>query len=161
MQTKRRAISPIIATLLLIAIAVGAGVVVYVFTTGLTGSLTQSGGQQVGDELSMDAYAYSQGTSLTVYVRNVGSGTVTIDSSAGLFFNGQVVSDQPSSHPGGTSGSCYALSTSYQLTPGTVCWLYFNGSAVTGAASGASNQVKLVTKDGGTFLFNVVAGRSG
>jgi flagellin-like protein len=37
---KKRAVSPVIATLLLIAIAVAAGIVLYIFVTGFAGSLT-------------------------------------------------------------------------------------------------------------------------
>ena len=151
---ERRGISPIIATLLLIAIAVAAGIVVYVFVNGLAGNLTQSGGQQVSEQVSLDAYSYTAGTSLTMYVRNVGSATITIDSAAGLFFNGQVIADV-----GSGAGSCNMMA--YSMAPGIECSLKFTATSVTGAASGTSNQVKVLTKDGGTFVFNVIAGRSG
>jgi len=39
-ENKRRAVSPVIATLLLIAIAVAAAIIVYAFVTGLIGGLT-------------------------------------------------------------------------------------------------------------------------
>ena len=57
--TARRAVDPIIATLLLIAIAVAAGIIVYVYVNSLAGGLTQSGGQQVSKQLSMDSYAFA------------------------------------------------------------------------------------------------------
>ena len=47
MKFSRRAVSPIIATLLLIAIAVAAGVLVYVYVNSLSGNLTSSNGNQV------------------------------------------------------------------------------------------------------------------
>jgi len=51
----RRGISPIIATLLLIAIAVAAGIVVYVFVNGRSGNLTQGGGQQTSERLQLQS----------------------------------------------------------------------------------------------------------
>jgi flagellin-like protein len=45
----RRGVSSIIAALLLIAIAVAAGVLLYVFSIGLLGSLQGTGGQQTKD----------------------------------------------------------------------------------------------------------------
>ncbi len=90
---ERRAISPIIATLLLIAIAVGAGIIVYVFVTGLAGTLTGSGGQQVTQQLQLQAYTFnpipggSTGTGQVVnfFLKNVGSSSLTI---ANVYFDG-------------------------------------------------------------------------
>jgi flagellin-like protein len=48
----RKAVSPVIATLLLIAIAVAAGIILYVFVSGFTGSLTQTSGQQAAEQLA-------------------------------------------------------------------------------------------------------------
>ena len=50
---KRKGISPIIATLLLILIAIAAGVLVYAYVTGYIGSSTQNGGGTV-DTLKLD-----------------------------------------------------------------------------------------------------------
>jgi flagellin-like protein len=48
MTTRRRsAVSPVIATLLLIAIAVAAAIIVYAFVTGLIGGLTGGGGSNL------------------------------------------------------------------------------------------------------------------
>src|SRR5271169_6788870 len=44
---KRSAVSPVIATLLLIAIAVAAAIIVYAFVTGLIGGLTTTGGSSL------------------------------------------------------------------------------------------------------------------
>src|SRR5271165_2328317 len=46
-QKKRSAVSPVIATLLLIAIAVAAAIIVYAFVTGLIGGLTTTGGSSL------------------------------------------------------------------------------------------------------------------
>src|SRR2546428_2108431 len=85
----RGAISPIIATLLLIAIAVAAGIIVYVFTTSITGNLTQGGGTQVSEQVSMDAYTYPSppGTAPVIVLRNVGGGAITLNQ---IFFDGNL-----------------------------------------------------------------------
>jgi FlaG/FlaF family flagellin (archaellin) len=46
-RKKRLAVSPVIATLLLIAIAVAAAIIVYAFVTGLIGGLTSSSGSNL------------------------------------------------------------------------------------------------------------------
>ncbi len=46
--TARKAVSPIIATLLLIAIAVAAGIIVYVYVNSLCGNVTGGGGGDPG-----------------------------------------------------------------------------------------------------------------
>ncbi|MDG6956872.1 MAG: type IV pilin, partial [Nitrososphaerota archaeon] len=76
--SQRRAVSPIIATLLLIAITVAAGVIVYVFVTGLSGNLTKSGGNQVTEQISLDSYNFQSPTFLTMYLRNTGTSAQTI-----------------------------------------------------------------------------------
>ena len=47
LRKKRLAVSPVIATLLLIAIAVAAAIIVYAFVTGLIGGLTSSSGSNL------------------------------------------------------------------------------------------------------------------
>lgn len=157
---RRRGIDPIIATLLLIAIAVAAAIIVYVFTTGLAGGLTSGGGTQVTEQLSMDANVYSPiGSGVAVYVRNTGTSTITLDSGA-FFFDGLVATD---SHTGFSGTACQALSTAYSVPVGTVCYISFTTtpSGVEGATAGTSHTVKIVDKTGGTFVFTVIAGRSG
>jgi FlaG/FlaF family flagellin (archaellin) len=56
---RRRAVSVVIATLLLVAISVTAGVLVYVFVNGLAGNLTQSGGQPVTEKLLIQSHTFA------------------------------------------------------------------------------------------------------
>ncbi len=159
---KRRGIDPIIATLLLVAITVAAGVIVYVFVTGLSGNLTASGGSQVTEQVSMDAYVYNPiGSGVAVYVRNVGTATTTLDSSA-MFFDGLAATD---THTGFAGKACQALATTYQIPVGTSCYFSFTttptNNAANAATSGTSHTIKVVSKTGGTFVFTVIAGRSG
>src|SRR5271168_3610744 len=90
--SRRRAVSPIIATLLLIAIAVAAAIIVYVFVNSLAGGLTQGGGQQTTERLQMQSYNFqlsppapNSGTAcgcagqiLQLFLLNSGSSSTTI-----------------------------------------------------------------------------------
>jgi flagellin-like protein len=92
--THRRAVSPIIATLLLIAIAVASGIIVYVYVNSLAGGLSSGGGTQVSSQLQLQAYSFTgvSGTSVTsngvvadVFLQNTGSSSLTISS---VYFDG-------------------------------------------------------------------------
>ena len=75
-----KAISPIFATLILIAIAVIAGVVVYMFTSGTLATMT-GGGTAGQEKISIQAVQVNSGVtgavSITVYAQSQGD-TVTI-----------------------------------------------------------------------------------
>jgi flagellin-like protein len=70
----KKAISPILATLLLIVIAVAAIVVTYAWVM----TYMTSTGTQAGIMLRKDAVSWSNGL-ITIYVRNVGTADATID----------------------------------------------------------------------------------
>ena len=82
-----RAVSEIIAALLLIAIAVAAAVLLYVFSIGLLGSLGSSGGQQTKEQVIMEAYSFPISGPLVLTVRNVGSSSENL-AGADYFVNG-------------------------------------------------------------------------
>ncbi len=73
-----KAISPIFATLILIAIAVIAGVVVYMFTSGTLATMT-GGGTAAQEKVSVQGVQEVSTTSIAVYAQNMGTGTVTIN----------------------------------------------------------------------------------
>ncbi|HYB02985.1 MAG TPA: archaellin/type IV pilin N-terminal domain-containing protein [Nitrososphaerales archaeon] len=71
---QKKAISPIIATLLLILIAIAAGVVVYAYVIGFVGNSTSNAGGST-DSLSVDQLYLTHVTTsapVTAYVRNLG-----------------------------------------------------------------------------------------
>jgi flagellin-like protein len=154
---ERRAVSPIIATLLLIAISVAAGIIVYVFSSSLTGSLTQGGGQEVSDQVSMDAYSWPSGSPSFV-LRNVGSSTVTISA---IYFDGNLCQTNGNVC---TAAPSYTTGTSPLCQAGPVCTTgeYVSTSlTVNSQPSGSSHILRVLTSDGGTFTFTLIAGRSG
>ena len=177
-QQRRRAVSPIVATLLLIAISVAAGVIVYVFTTGLAGTLTNSHVNQLTEQISLDAYNFqtSPPNFLTMYLRNTGTGAVTVNA---IYFNGSpanfygtcgsglagVTSTTTVATTAISSGSTSTALTSAifptALPQGAQASCQLNVYGFGTASSGTSYQVTIATVDGGKFIFNVVAGQTG
>ena len=68
------AISPVIATLLMIAIAVVASLVAYAWVMGYMGGTTTKAGKAI----QLPSFAVDSGQNLRVYVQNVGQGSVEI-----------------------------------------------------------------------------------
>jgi len=80
---RRRAVSPIIASLLLIAIAVAAGIIVYVYVNSLAGGLTSGGGGQVSQQIQMQSYTFNtvkSGQVIDVFLENTGGSSLSISS---------------------------------------------------------------------------------
>lgn len=161
--TRRRAVSPIIATLLLIAIAVAAGIIVYVFVNSISGNLTQQGGQQVSEQVSMDAYTFpSAGTAPVFVLRNVGSTTVSMNQ---IYFDGtlcQATTFLCSFTTITTTGGCTtAVANTVPVVCGTGTYASITLALSTAQTAGSSHLIRVVTADGGTFTFSIIAGRSG
>ncbi len=92
---RRRAVSPVIATLLLIAIAVAGGIIVYVYVNSLAGGLTAGGGQQVAVQVQLQAYTFNtagtgNGQVLDIFLKNVGGASVTISA---IYVDGNVLTE--------------------------------------------------------------------
>jgi flagellin-like protein len=138
-----RAVSQVIAALLLIAIAVAAAILLYVFAIGLLGSLGSGGGQQTKEQVIMEGYNFVGGSILSVTLRNVGPATVGM-SKADYFINGVSVT------PG---------TACQDLTPTASCQLSltYSGSSL---VNGAAYPFKIVTPEGGVFSYSVIAGGS-
>jgi flagellin-like protein len=141
----KRAVSAIIAALLLIAITVAAAIMVYVFSIGLLGSLQSGGGQQTKEQLIMEAYDWNPSTSLALTVRNVGPATITF---ADVFINGVLTAP--------ATGGCMGATPT--LAVGSSCVLTLSG--LTGYSSGVEYPIKLVTIDGAVFSYSAIAGSS-
>ena len=86
MIKKRRGISTFIATLLLMVLAVSAGVVIYAYTMGYLGNF---GGPQTMGAVSLDTWSLDPVTNgLTAYIRNIGKSTFQLDT---VYVNGKLV----------------------------------------------------------------------
>jgi|SRR5665647_1529831 len=78
-----RAISPVIATLLMIAIAVVASLVTYAWVMGYMNFTTEKTGKAI--QIQSISYPSTGGNVFTVYVQNVGDSDLTLSS---VFING-------------------------------------------------------------------------
>lgn len=80
-RMKRKGVSPVIATLLLIVIAVTAAILAYVWVTGymgrVTGTVEQQTAEQMQERIKINAVTTGTG-SVTISVANIGEVDVTI-----------------------------------------------------------------------------------
>jgi flagellin-like protein len=147
-----RGISTIIAALLLIAIAIAAGVLLYVFSMGLIGSLQGSGGQQVKDQLVMEAYQWpSTFGTLTLDLRNTGSSTINIG--AATYYVGGALES-------GACGTFSSGSSATGLVPGGTCVDAITIGTPASFSGGVGYVLKIGLADGGMMSYSVIAGQS-
>ncbi|MGB9740225.1 MAG: archaellin/type IV pilin N-terminal domain-containing protein [Candidatus Bathyarchaeia archaeon] len=116
----KKAISPILATLLLIVIAVAAIVVTYAWVmTYMTNTSTQA-----GIMLKKDAVSWPASNTITIYVRNVGTADATIDavyigtSSTNMALQSSVTYN-PTNRLVEKNGGNITISVTYTWTPKT------------------------------------------
>ena len=145
-KSKKRAVSPIIAVLLLIAIAVAAAILVYVWTIGVTGVLTAGLSPPPKEQLVLDAYYWQNKSGapifpLTLYFRNVGSTDVVLDA---IYVSGTRVT------------SSIGTVVSVQSQPVSITVTNFAGLTL---ANGNVYTLKCVTKTGVVFTFSIIYGR--
>jgi flagellin-like protein len=140
MLKSKRAISPILATLLLVVIAVAAIVVTYAWVMTYMNAQTA----QAGVFLSEDAVSWLSNSSITVYVRNTGTSDATIDavyigtSASNLNSQAGLLYDPPNGAVAAQGGRV-SITISYSWSTGTM--YYF----------------KVVPKVGPALEFNIKA----
>ena len=140
-----KGISPIFATLILIAIAVIAGVVVYMFTSGTLATMT-GGGTAGQEKISIQAASYSSADkTVTLYAQCTGGPTPVVNTVIVKNAQGNVVATvtaaitapTPTPSPAGSmsQGTLYTILT----------------SATSGLSTGTYTAT-LVTNAGGNFV---------
>ena len=139
-RIRRKALSPVIATLLMVAIAVAEAIITYVWSMGLLGGLMGTGGSQTKEQLIVEAYDWRTSGTLLFTLRNVGSAHVTV---ASVYVEG-------TSYSFGGMGTV-SIGTTSQLTVSPPGGSY---------TAGASYVLKVITNTGGTFTFSVVCGKA-
>jgi flagellin-like protein len=117
-----RAISPVIATLLMIAIAVVASLVTYAWVMGYMNFTTEKTGKAIQiQSVSNSTFRTEDGTStLTLYIQNVGDSAVIFNDQS-IFVNGILIAPNASlGTPGSTvaAGDTTTISVNY-TPPGT------------------------------------------
>ena len=83
-----KAISPVLAVLMMIAVAIAGSLVVYAWVMGYIGFSTERSGQAIMiQSIANDA----TDTDLLVFVQNIGEGVVQLEESSCLYVNGEIV----------------------------------------------------------------------
>ena len=137
-KTRKKAVSPVIATLLLILIAVAAAILVYVWVTGYTSSAMKQGAPELEEKIKVEAVSVdADGNQVVAYIRNIGGTTVTL-SIAYLIDakSNQVITTQ---------------TASAQVSPGDTATVTFSGITVGSGGDvqpGRTYIVKVVTSNG-------------
>ena len=151
--------SELAAVMMMIAIVVAAALVLYAYSSGLLGSLQGPQSQYpYTNQITLEYYNWpSNGANplhnLTLDLRNTGSGRTILSD---FFVNGiaaTLASNQ---------GSCftYTATTTY-LPPTSTCVAILTIPTSVTITSGYAYSVKLVTRDGSTFTYTLIAGQSG
>lgn len=143
---KKKGISPIIATLLLILIAVGAGVILYGYVVGFIGSSIQNGTAPPIETLTIPAWVIaSNGSTVTIYVQNTGQSSINVTSayfytsSGALWTQNTTLAGYGASHGTGIS-----------ISPGQTGTIYVK--VATGFVKNSFYQAKVTTVNGGTAV---------
>jgi flagellin-like protein len=140
-----KAISPIFATLILIAIAVIAGVVVYMFTSGTLATMT-GGGTAASEKLTVQASSISVGTGVTVYIEQTGGPAATINSLIVKDISGNTVDVITSLTDSAT------IAAPGPLTNGLLTTITGTITSTVTLTAGSSYTVTVTTSAGGNFV---------
>ena len=113
-----RAISPVIATLLMIAIAVVASLVVYAWVTGYIGGTTT----KASNSMLIQSVSHTAGGYIVIYVQNVGQGTIQLKQTESTYINSVLkgITDSTPTISAGmvtfSPGTTASLTTDYPYT---------------------------------------------
>jgi len=139
-MTSRRAVSPVIATVILIAVAVALGIAVAVWAGALTSSLQKT------EKLVISAYPFSDGTNATqdlvISITNDGASSITVTQ---IQNNGVPIS----------AASVYVTSgftASWSLASGSTGTLtVYNAAVVLSLKDGVQYPLTIVTAAGNSY----------
>lgn len=135
---KDTAFSAVIASLILMLLAVAAGVVVYAYVMGWIGGTTGEAGQY--GELSLDSATTNSTTDIiTAYVRNIGGTFATPDKAYVNDYNVTSMASSPAT-----------------IDPNAVATVTINATTP-GLTKNVNYEVKIICSDGTTLTFSVKA----
>jgi len=139
-----RGLSPIFATLILIAIAVIAGIIIYMFTSGTLASML-GGGTAAQEKAAIQGVTVGTGhTALTVLAQYVDGGNA-------ILINGAIVKDVNGTQLVGTTAVSATLPVTGALTQVSV-------GGLTALDPTHSYTVTLTSSKGGSFVSSSFAG---
>jgi len=146
----KKGISELIAAMILILIAIAGGIIVYIYSSGVLGSLQGARPQQqYVNQISLEFYDWTTTSTLKLTLRNVGSGQGIL---ADFFVSGS----QVFMNTGDPSNTCTDTDA---LLPGSACTAVLDTSGLT-VMLGVNYIVRVVTRDGSVFSYSCIAGQS-
>jgi hypothetical protein len=166
MRRGKRAVSELVAIMMLISITVAAAFVIYVYSSGLLGGLTGAQPQSglYTNQITLEYYDWTTSpccTTLKLTIRNVGTGLANI---AAYYVSGKPITYPSTSTCTSVSGIGTVAVTSTvtsvtSLVPQASCSVTLTmpttGLTIT---PGVAYEVKIVTNNGGVFAYSCVAG---
>ncbi|MEM2210998.1 MAG: archaellin/type IV pilin N-terminal domain-containing protein [Nitrososphaerales archaeon] len=157
---KNKGVSPVIAVLLLIAIAISIGILTYVWASGLAGTLTTGyHTAQITESLTMVVYDAKKNLSaVNMTLRNVGDSIVNISR---VYFDGTLLSMDTDGGDGEADDGCVDGGEVgwIGIPPATDRWIIINPPDT--IAPGTAHKVLIVTHSGAKFQFIIIWGRVG
>jgi flagellin-like protein len=149
----KKAISEIVAAMMLIAIAIAASMIIYFYSSGLLGSLQGAQPQQgqYTNQITLEYYDWTSLDALIVTLRNTGSGLAV--------FAAFYVSAQPVSLSAGSTCAILSTTSTTTLKPNSSCKAILDTSDLS-ISSGFAYSLRIVTRDGGVFSYSCIAGQS-
>jgi hypothetical protein len=150
----KKGIDTILAALLMVVIVVVAAVMVYAWSTGLLGTLLVNPNNNKEGPLTMDNFAFSSTSNVTITIRNAGTGNVTlaayyVTDSNGNQWTKQTWTQSPIP-PNKAANTFFLIGGSC-----TGCQYTGTAGAFTTFSSGYAYTVKVVTTKNNPFTFTV------
>ena len=141
----KKGVSPVIATLLLIVIAVAAAVVTYTFVMGFIGTTTTSTPPITTERIIVEAVEVETANQkvTNVYVRNIGSATVNVTAIYLVRYDGVVVGSNTSVNTTISPGELKQIFANIAYTDAKPNELYYVQAVTTGGAMASSSSFKL------------------
>jgi hypothetical protein len=158
----KKGIGEIVAALILISIAIAASIIIYVYSSGLLGSLQGAQPQtgQYSNQIALEFYDWTasgtgDGTlhTLQLTFRNVGSGLAVF---AAFYINGNGTA-AALKMPGST---CTTITNGNTMTPQSTCKAILAIQPKFKITAGVAYSVRVTTTNGGVFTYSCIAGQN-
>jgi len=168
-KNDKKAVSPVIATILLIVIAVATAIVVYTWAMAFVGGATTATGP--GGQMQLDAYKIWNNENATFYIRNTGGITLNITqiyidgvlhdyngtAPKENITSGEFIGNLSTTEAGYVSGGgVFVVNyTGGDFDPGEVAYIFVRAASGITLTDGKAHTVKLVCPDGTTLAFSI------
>ena len=153
MRFGRKGISELVAALIMVMIVMAGAIIVYVYSSGMLGSLQGAQPQQgqYTNQIALEYYDWTNLQRLNLILRNVGSGRGTI---AAFYIS------STTSYVAININNTSTCKTTTALLPQTTCNATLFIPISFSISQGISYTVKVATRDGAVFSYTCIAGQT-